>query len=100
MPIEMAGMLQAGASFAGAPPASRYLDTSGWHPALVEIYRHWLSLCPGEGELPGRQHLDPARFPHLLPQTWLLEVVHDPIRFRYRLVGTRIDQITGMHLER
>lgn len=97
MPMEIAGMSEAGAPLAGAP-SSRRIDTSGWHPALVEIYRHWLSLCPGEEELPGRQHLDPAAFPHLLPQVWLVDVARDPMRFRYRLVGTRIDQVTGVNL--
>jgi hypothetical protein len=98
MPIDIAGLSEAPAPLPDIPAGSRLLDTSGWHPAPTELYRHWLSLCPSEQELPGRQHLDPAHFPHLLPHIWLLDVARDPMRFRYRLVGTRLDQVMGINI--
>ena len=40
------------------------------------------------GRLPGRQHVSPFDIVPLLPRVWLLDVVRDPLRFRYRLVRT------------
>jgi len=65
------------------------------HPRIAEIYAHWLTLAP-PGRLPGRQHFDPIRIPHLLPSLWLTEIERDPLRFRYRLIGTRIVRAVGM----
>lgn len=64
------------------------------HPRIQAILDYWLSLHSGEG-LPGRQHFDPVDIPTLLPNLWLIDVTHDPIRFRMRLVGTRIAAYAG-----
>lgn len=55
---------------------------------IVELYRYWLSIHPARGVLPGRQHLDPVAVPKLLPWLWLVEFERQPLRFRYRLMGT------------
>jgi hypothetical protein len=55
---------------------------------IVELYRYWLSIHPARGVLPGRQHLDPVMVPKLLPWLWLIEFDRQPLRFRYRLIGT------------
>jgi hypothetical protein len=55
---------------------------------IVDLYRYWLSIHPARGVLPGRQHLDPVAVPKLLPWLWLIEFERDPLRFRYRLMGT------------
>jgi hypothetical protein len=55
---------------------------------IVELYRYWLSIHPARGVLPGRQHFDPVMVPKLLPWIWLAEFEQNPLRFRYRLVGT------------
>ena len=73
------------------------IDTADWHPRLVELYRYWRSIHPAHG-LPGRQHLDPAAIPHLLSTIWMLDVRREPLRFRYRLVGTRIRERAGREL--
>ena len=52
------------------------------------LHRYWLSIAPQPGKLPGRLHFDPVMVARLLPWLWLIDVVHDPLRFRYRLIGT------------
>ena len=55
---------------------------------IAELYRYWLAIAPGPGVLPGRQHFDPTAVPRLLRWMWLVEFEREPLRFRYRLVGT------------
>lgn len=64
------------------------------HPKIAAIVDYWRSRHQG-GELPGRQHIDPADIPSLLPNIWLMDVTRNPIRFRMRLVGTRIVAYAG-----
>lgn len=65
------------------------------HPKIRRILEYWLSLHPAAGELPGRRHLDPNDIPDLLDSVALIDVARDPIRFRLRLVGTRIVDFRG-----
>ena len=62
------------------------------HPKVSALYEYWKSITPDPGRLPGRQHLDPADIPTLLPNIWLLDVLEAPLRFRYRLIGTEINR--------
>jgi hypothetical protein len=48
--------------------------------------------------LPGRQHFDPAAVADLLPSIRLVEVHREPLRFRYRLLGSRVDVVHGRSL--
>jgi hypothetical protein len=60
------------------------------HPKIRALGEYWMAIRP-EGRMPGRQHLDPADIPSLLPGLWLVDVDRTPeLRFRYRLVGTSI----------
>jgi hypothetical protein len=73
------------------------------HPKILQAYRHWCSLRPGE-QLPGRQHIDPFALRSLLPSVWLADLTRDPLRLRYRLAGTSIvaglgREVTGMWLD-
>ncbi len=61
---------------------------------IRRLYDHWRAVHPASGGLPGRQHVDPAAIPELLPWLWMLDVERDPLRFRYRLVGT--EQVSAM----
>jgi hypothetical protein len=63
-------------------------DTSSWNPKVVRFLNYWLSLKPRNG-LPGRQHFDPLDIPDLMPRVWMLDVLREPLRFRYRFVGTK-----------
>ena len=62
---------------------------------LLELHEYWRSLAPAEGQLPGRQHFDPLHIPALLPWVWLLDVYRNPLRFKFRLVGTEHARISG-----
>ncbi len=73
------------------------------HDLIRAAHEYWRRIHPGD-RLPGRQHLDPLNIPHLLPHVWLVDVLRDPVAFRYRLVGTAVDRgmgqtLTGKHLE-
>ena len=65
---------------AAPPPASA--------PKIRALYAYWRSIHPLAGGLPGRQHFDPIDVPALLRWLWLIDVQREPLRFRYRLVGT------------
>lgn len=64
------------------------------HPTIRTVYEYWRSVTP-TGQLPGRQHIDPVDLPQLLPNLRLLDVIHDPIHFRARLVGERYCDFAG-----
>lgn len=63
-------------------------DRSSWNPMLARFFEYWLSIKP-HGGLPGRQHFDPLAIPLLMPRVWMLDVIRDPLRYRYRLAGTK-----------
>lgn len=68
-------------------------------PKIRALFQYWQSIHRDpehpESELPGRQHLDPMDIPQLLPNIWMIDVTHEPLRFRFRLVGTEIVKFTG-----
>jgi len=78
-------------------------DSAAWHRGVRRFYEYWLSVAP-PGRLPGRQHIAPEDLVPLLPRLWMLDVFRDPLRFRYRLVGTEIvrsvqRELTGQWLD-
>lgn len=81
------------------------MDTSGWHPKSVALYTYWRTRLPdAEGRLPSRADIEPSDIPLLLPHLYLLDVLEGPLRFRYRLVGTKLvyagnREMTGMLME-
>lgn len=52
-----------------------------------QAYAYYLSKRAGRA-MPSRNDLDPVEMVGFLPHTILLEVSHEPLDFRYRLVGT------------
>src|SRR5258707_1296396 len=64
-------------------------DRSSWHPLVCRLYEYWRAAAP-PGRLPGRQHIAPEDIVPLLSRLWMLDVFREPLRFRYRLVGTDI----------
>jgi len=62
---------------------------------LRQFHEYWLSIAPGGGRLPGRQHFDPLHIPALLPWVWLLDIHRNPLRFRYRVTGTEHRRVSG-----
>jgi hypothetical protein len=71
-------------------------DTLG-HPRHEQFYDYWRAKSPGPGLLPGRQHIDPIDIPLLMPWIFLIDVVRDgdKLRYRHRLVGTQIAEWMG-----
>jgi hypothetical protein len=70
------------------------LDSSKFHPKARQLFAYWLRIHPAD-RLPGRQHLQPAEIPELLPNLCLVEVHREPARFRYRLTGSFVDARHG-----
>jgi hypothetical protein len=78
-------------------------DRSSWHPLVRRFYEYWVAAAP-PGRLPGRQHIVPEDIVPLLSRLWILDIFREPLRFRYRLVGTDITrsvqrELTGMWLD-
>jgi hypothetical protein len=78
-------------------------DRSAWHPLVCQFYEYWRRVAP-PGLLPGRQHIAPEDIVPLLSRLWIVDVFRDPLRFRYRLVGTDITrsvqrELTGQWLD-
>src|SRR5579859_7677158 len=63
-----------------APPATA-------HPKTIRLHEYWRGKAPLPDMLPGRRHIDPTEIPTLLDNIWLLDVVGEPRRFRFRLIG-------------
>lgn len=64
-------------------------------PMVRALFAWWTSNRGASG-LPDRSTFDPAAFKALMPNLVISEVERDPFRIRYRLVGTRVAQFTGL----
>ena len=62
-------------------------------PRIAEFYRYWDTKRPAPHLLPGRQHVWPAELASLLRHVWLCDVLREPLRFRYRLIGSTISYL-------
>ena len=67
-----------------------------------QLYDYW---CTKHNQhlLPTRQQINPAEISKLLPNLSLIDIEPDPLKFRYRLAGTRLREIydcevTGLEL--
>ena len=56
---------------------------------IGEALAYWESKRAGR-RMPARADIEPGEIKPLLPHVILLDVAHDPLDFRYRLIGTRI----------
>ena len=64
-------------------------------PDLVQFYDYWASLRRGR-KMPSRKDIDPLQMPSgYLPNLMLIEVLNNPRRYRYRLVGTTVVNASG-----
>jgi hypothetical protein len=72
-------------------------------PRVRRLHEYWhAKLRPGQ-RFVFRDDVDPLELRDLLPLITILDVEHGPLRFRYRLVGTRIveynhQEFTGLYL--
>lgn len=67
------------------------------HPALRRLYDYWDSRRAGR-RYPARADIDPVEFAFALGNVTLVEVLYDPLRFRFRLMGTLMAQRVGEDL--
>jgi hypothetical protein len=64
---------------------------------LKRLYDFWLAQR-GARIAPPRAPFDPVTLRYVLGNLLLIDVLHDPVRFRYRLCGTNIVQRVGFDL--
>jgi hypothetical protein len=77
-------------------------DTGGimtefFHPMLQKLHHYW-DKCRQGREFPSRRDLDPVEFWFALGYVSLIDVLHAPLRFRYRLVGTNLTDNLGYEM--
>jgi hypothetical protein len=58
----------------------------------------YLEAKRGTRKFVARRDIDPLEFSYILGHVVLLDVLHEPLRFRYRLVGTTLAAGTGYDL--
>lgn len=76
-------------------PATTYLRLEELRSAGIRLlHDHWRSLRQGDS-LPPKRSIEPAAIVPCLPYLSLAEVHRDPLRLRFRLVGTEIVQLRG-----
>ena len=66
---------------------------------LVRFLYNWWLDRRGASDVPDRAAVDPAELKHLLPHIIIAEVEHSPFRIRYRLVGTRVVEVSGFDIQ-
>ncbi len=66
-------------------------------PRLIRLFEHWQSLCAGR-PMPARADFQPADIAFILGNVLLVDVLHDPLRFRVRLHGTNMVLRAGYDL--
>ncbi|WP_193183875.1 PAS domain-containing protein [Nisaea sediminum] len=61
---------------------------------IERLIAYWRSK-KSAGGLPGRRDIDPTEIPDLLPHIGLIDVLEGGQAFRYRLLGTHLNNIFG-----
>jgi hypothetical protein len=75
-------------SGAGGSPA-RMPDLLSFDPRLQRFFAYWDERRRGRA-FPTRHDLDPADIPFILGYVTLVEVLYEPLRFRFRLHGSEL----------
>lgn len=68
------------------------------HPALARLYRQWRSWTGTESGLPRRSEIKPEALRPWLGHLAITEIERNPLRIRYRLVGTTLTELVGHEL--
>jgi len=61
-------------------------------PLLRQVLAYWEGKR-GRREMPARRDIDVVEIPRLLPHIILIDVLRDPLDFRYRLIGSGVREI-------
>ena len=68
------------------------------HPKVRRMYDYWLAKRAGR-LMPSRSDIDPLELPDCLGNLCLLDVTDDmPRRYRFRIDGTNLAELTGFDL--
>ncbi|MGF1593162.1 MAG: PAS domain-containing protein [Kiloniellaceae bacterium] len=76
---------------AGAPLPQGEIKPALKSPVNRFAYDYWATKRGGRA-MPARRDIDPAEIARILPHVFLLDVREDPLDFRYRLIGTKMDE--------
>lgn len=66
-------------------------------PEMYQIVEYWRSLFRGD-IMPDRRDIDPTEIPRLLPDIFLIDIFHNPYRFKFRLIGEATVAYHGRNL--
>ena len=66
-------------------------------PTLRQAFDYW-DAVRGDRLMPARRDIDPASMIPWLRNTFLVDVIRDPLEFRFRLVGTEVVHRFGMEI--
>jgi hypothetical protein len=78
-------------------PADPILLADIQHPGLARLFDYWDKQRAGR-EMPARVDIDPLDMSFILGKVALVDVLHDPLRFRFRLHGSGMTQRAGYNL--
>jgi hypothetical protein len=78
-------------------PAGDEVDPRIISPRIRAFFDYWRSLAVG-GTVPARSLVDPAAIKSLLPHLMIVDLSPEPMRIRYRLVGTEVVRFTGIDI--
>ena len=67
------------------------------HPRLLRLYDYWTQR-QGAHRYPARADLDPLDMSYLLGELIILDVFYEPLRFKYRLHGTKLVTRAGVDM--
>jgi hypothetical protein len=84
-----------GMPVAGAPPSDPLAILT--EPRLHRFFAY-LEAKRGTREFAARRDIDPLDFGYILGNVLLLDVLYEPLRFRYRLIGSNLSAKTGYDL--
>jgi hypothetical protein len=65
-------------------------------PRVQRLHDYWQARRGGAHAVPLRAAVDPSDLRELLPNIVVIEVEPAPLRFRYRLVGTRVAEFNKL----
>src|SRR5215469_17698305 len=91
----LSGGVRRGVTPPSQPPAS-FRDQIR-HPDLQRLYDYWDSRRGGR-RYPARSDLDPVEFGFALGNVTLIDVLYEPLRFRFRLMGGLQAQRVGQDM--
>jgi len=79
------------------------LITADWNmdrlrqPVLRDLHAYWNSRRRNRS-MPARADIDVVEIPALLPYVFLVDVLEEPLDFRFRLAGTHFRESTGQEV--